>query len=824
MKKALLGLLSVLFLFLHVAQAAEEGELLEPEKAFAFSAKALDAHTLEVRYQVAEGYYLYHDKFKFEVLPKGVTLGTAQLPHGKVKQDEFFGKVETHRGLISIKLPLNRPANINSITLKSTAQGCADLGVCYPPLTQSAKINFAGVKADAQSGLTEPAASKVALLETTSPPAATVTNSAAKSTGALAALKDFGASLSGGSDELLPPEQAFSLTVKASSPDVLSFTLTPSANVYMYKDKIKATLLEGKGVSISKLVLPKGDMKSDPSFGDTEVFHHAITGEIQLQRSANAAQKIALRLDYQGCNEKVGVCYPPLNKRFDVDLANPANGSMVKPLAAVPASSAPSNANGVALPDINSGASTSAIATDAAPTLAGATTADTNAASSSAAGPEDEQSKILRILKTGSIWLIIATFFVIGLGLSFTPCVFPMIPILSGIIAGQGQQITKAKGFVLSLAYVLGMAITYAIAGVIAGKSGGLISAALQNPWVLGSFALVFVILAFSMFGFFELQMPSFIQSRLSESSNKMRGGNLGGVFSMGILSALIVGPCVAAPLAGTLLFISQTGDGWKGGWALFAMAMGMGVPLLAMGIGGGSLLPRAGAWMDAVKAFFGVLLLGVAIWLISPIISALLQMLLWGGLLIVSSIYLSALDPLAVNASGFKKFWKGVGIIALITGAAFIVGALSGNRDVLQPLAGMRASAGLVGASAAADEGHLKFERVKSVAELDQRIAAAKGKPVMLDFYADWCVSCKEMERFTFSDPKVQARLKDAVLLQADVTANSDADKALLKRFHLFGPPGMIFFDHNGAEQSYRVIGYEPPEKFLNTLNTVLK
>jgi thiol:disulfide interchange protein DsbD len=341
----------------------------------------------------------------------------------------------------------------------------------------------------------------------------------------------------------------------------------------------------------------------------------------------------------------------------------------------------------------------------------------------------------------------------------------------------------------------------------------------------LGSFAVVFVVLSFSMFGFFELQMPSFIQSRLTESSNKIKGGNLGGVFIMGALSALIVGPCVAAPLAGALLYISQTGDAWLGGWSLFALSLGMGAPLIVVGVAGGALLPRAGGWMNAVKAFFGVLLLGVAIWLISPVISSLLHMLLWAALLIISAIYLHALDPLPPNASGFKKFWKGWGVISLVIGVSLAIGALSGSRDILQPLAGIRVgSAGSGAAIAAPIEHGLKFERVKSVAELETRIQAAKGKQVMLDFYADWCVSCKEMERFTFNDPKVQARLKDVVLLQADVTANSDADKALLKRFKLFGPPGIIFFNKEGVEQQARVIGYQAPEKFLQSLDSALK
>ena len=395
-----------------------------------------------------------------------------------------------------------------------------------------------------------------------------------------------------------------------------------------------------------------------------------------------------------------------------------------------------------------------------------------------------------------------------------------MIPILSGIIVGQGASLTKTRGFFLSLAYVLGMAITYAAAGVAAGLSGTLISAALQNPWVLGGFALVFVALAFSMFGFYELQLPNSVQSKFSDASNKVKGGSLFGVFIMGALSAVIVGPCVAAPLAGALLYIGQTGNVWLGGGALFAMAMGMGVPLLLVGLSAGALLPRAGGWMSAVKSFFGVLLLGVAIWLISPVISALVHMLLWAALLIISAIYLHAIDPLPTTASGFARFWKGVGVILLAGGLALLIGALGGNRDILQPLAGFKSSGG--GAAAVA---HLNFERVKSVAALEERIKQANGKYVMLDFYADWCISCKELERFTFSDARVQAKLKDVVLLQADVTANNADDAALLKKFGIFGPPGIIFFDKSGNEiRAARVVGEQSADKFLQGLNAHLR
>ncbi len=749
---------ALFLLFPLFAHAVEEGELLEAEKAFAFSAKVLDANTLELRYQIANGYYMYRDKFKFQIEPGEVAAGVPQLPPGKVKQDEFFGKVETYRGALVFKLPLNRAGSAKqAITLKATSQGCADLGVCYPPLTQTARLTLPAAAA-------EPASSS----------------------GALSALKDLSLDL-GGASELLPPDQAFKVSAKAKDANTLLVEFVPAKTYYLYRDKFKFSLVDAKGVSVAGVKLPKGEEKVDPNFGKTEVYHNKVVAEIAL---TGGARKVTLEAAYQGCTEK-GVCYLPLTKRFDLSL--PAGG--------VAETSAP-------------------VTAEQAPAQAAPAPSQTTAATAAESG--DESSQIAQIFKGGSFWFIIASFFGFGLLLALTPCVFPMIPILSGIIVGQGKQITHMQGFVLSLAYVLGMAITYAIAGVVAGLSGALISAALQNPWVLGTFALIFVALSFSMFGFYELQMPNFIQSRFTEASNKMKGGNLVGVFVMGVLSAVIVGPCVAAPLAGALLYIGQTRDVLLGGSALFSMAMGMGVPLLLVGVAGGTLLPRAGGWMNAVKSFFGVMLLGVAIWLISPVISALAHMLLWAALLIVSAIYLHALDPLPPNASGFKKFWKGVGVISLVVGVSLAIGALSGSRDLLQPLAGLRASAGVGTAVAATDHG-LKLERVKA-ADFEARLAAAKGKPVMLDFYADWCVSCKELERFTFTDPKVQARLAGVTLLQVDVTANTDADKALLKRFNLFGPPGIIFFDANGAEQKARVVGYQAPEKFLKTLDSALK
>lgn len=751
--------ISLLLCFPLFANAMVEGELLEPEQAFKFSARVLDADTIEVRYQIAEGYYLYRDKFKFETTSADTALGTAQLPPGKIKQDEYFGRVETYRHDVKINLPLKRtnPA-AQEVSLKAISQGCADAGVCYPPVAQEIVLKLAAAQP------------------------------APEATGALATLKQFGSSLGSSGNDFLPPEVAFKLDVKIKDDHTLLADFNVAPSYYLYRDKISFSLKNAAGVTISKVVLPAGDIKTDPNFGKTEVYHQPFQAIIDLKRDTPQAAKLILVASFQGCSEK-GVCYPPISKTFNLSLAGTTEMENIAPSQPAPA----------------------AIETPAAPL------ASTDL-------PQSESSRIEDLFKGGNFWLIISAFFGAGLLLAFTPCVFPMIPILSGIIAGQGQHLTKGRAFVLSLSYVLGMAITYALVGIAAGLSGSLLSAALQNPWVLGTFAMVFVVLAFSMFGFYELQLPSAIQSKFSNASNQMKGGSTVGVFVMGVLSAVIVGPCVAAPLAGALLYIGQTHNVVLGGSALFAMALGMGVPLILVGVSAGTLLPKAGGWMNAVKSFFGVLLLGVAIWLISPVISEVVHMLLWAALLIVSAIYLKAIDPLPPTAHGFSKFWKGVGIIALIAGISLLVGALSGNRDILQPLGSFRTSAAATLSGGSPAE-HLQFERIKTVAELEARIKQANGKYVMLDFYADWCVSCKELERFTFSDPRVMAKLKDVVLLQADLTANSVDDKALLKKFSLFGPPGIIFFDKSGNEvKAARTIGYMPPDSFLSNLDNVLR
>jgi thiol:disulfide interchange protein DsbD len=626
-----------------------------------------------------------------------------------------------------------------------------------------------------------------------------------KSSGILSELKQLGTNFTQNEQELLPPDQAFKLTVKVRSADTLIAEFEPTKNYYLYKDKI-AFKPESKGTLIEKISLPQGKMKNDPTFGKTEVYYKPFQAVISLKREISASNQLTLAATYQGCNEPIGVCYAPIDKVIKLTL--PAAKAAVGMIA-------------------DSVSNDATAATDFIRTKQADPTSELFRFSDNRRSVESESIKINKMFEGGNFWLILTSFFGIGLLLSFTPCVFPMFPILSGIIVNRGKHLTKSHGFILALAYVMGMSLTYSAAGVAAGLSGAMLSAALQNAWVLGGFALVFVTLSLSMFGFYELQLPSSLQSKLSEEAGHLKGGHITSVFGMGALSALIIGPCVAAPLAGALLYISQTRDVVLGASALFAMALGMGVPLLLLGASAGAFLPKAGPWMESVKRFFGVLLLGVAIWLISPVIPAAIHMLMWAALLIISAIYLHAVDSLPARSSGFRKFLKGIGIIALLFGIALLAGALSGSRDILQPLAKINL-AGInennTNKTSIIESQHLPFQRVDSLAELNKRIAESQNKYVMLDFYADWCISCKEMERFTFTDAEVKNRLRDVVLLQVDVTENTIDDEALLKYFKLFGPPGILFFDRHGREiYDARTIGYQNKEDFLAILNAVL-
>lgn len=563
-------------------------------------------------------------------------------------------------------------------------------------------------------------------------------------------------------DEVLAPDAAFQVNVVAQDKHTVRADFTIAPGHYLYKERFGFEILSANAV-INRSELPEGVAKDDPTFGVTEVYYDYTTALLYLDEGASFP--INLQITYQGCSAS-GLCYAPIRKTFTID----ANGVIAETVsqAAKPASSSK-------VSSVN--------------------------------------DKIGNLLKDGKLWLIVAGFFGFGLLLSLTPCVLPMIPILSSIIVG-GKKFSRLHTFNLSLAYTLGMALTYTLIGIAAGLSGQMLSAALQNAWALGFGALVFILLALSMFGLYELQLPSAFESRIANLTNRIKGGHFLGVFLMGALSALILSPCVAAPLAAALLYISQTHDVVLGGVALFALSMGMGVPLLLIGASAGSLLPKAGPWMTGVRNFFGVLMLAMAVWLISPLLPSGLQLTLWAALLIVPAIYMHALDALPPGHHQWLKFWKGIAIVMLVLGITLLIGAMSGAKSPLQPLAGLR------GVAVSSEKMHLPFKQVKTVAELESSIEAADGKMVMLDFYADWCVACKELELFTFSDPRVQAALKDAVLLQADVTKNTEDDAALLKRFGLFGPPGIIFFDRSGQElHDLKVIGFQNADEFLMTL-----
>ena len=570
--------------------------------------------------------------------------------------------------------------------------------------------------------------------------------------------------------DLLPPLEAFKPSAHALDGQTIEVRFVIANGYYLYRDKFRFDV-ESAGFSLSSPVFPQGQEKQDETFGKIEVYYDTVLIRLPVERQSSGTLPVVLKIKSQGCAD-VGVCFPPQTQVVRLELPNPA----------------PISAPALALPPV----------VESPEPLA-----------------NDESGRISQFLKTGSYGVVLASFFGFGLLLALTPCVFPMIPILSGIIVGARRDAVRAtapRSFLLSLAYVLGMATTYAAVGVAAGLSGTLLSTSLQTPWVLGATALLLVVLSFSMFGFYELQLPTFLRGKINERAPS-QGGSLSRVALMGAFSVLVVSPCIAAPLAGALLYIGQSGNAWLGGLALFCLALGMGVPLLALGLSAGALLPKAGAWMENIKRVCGVLLLGTAIWIASPLVPIAGQLAAWASLLIISAVALRATDPLLPQATYAARFWKGVGVILLLLGIALMIGALSGAPSVWQPLAGLKSATTQTLPRRA-------FERVRSIDELDARLASAQ-KPVLLDFYADWCVTCQEMEQFTFSDARVQAKIADWILLKVDVTANTVDDKALLSRFSLFGPPATLFFDAKGSERrDVRVIGFQNAQNFLKTLN----
>jgi len=567
-------------------------------------------------------------------------------------------------------------------------------------------------------------------------------------------------------EDFLDPKEAFIARVQAVDAQTLEVNFTIAQSYYLYRDKFR---FAADGILTGTPVFPKGREKNDENFGQVEVYYDRVSIRLPVERVSSGPLAVRLKVTSQGCADG-RLCYPPQHQQFSIEL--PA-AELAPPAATAPPLPFP--------------------------------------ATSSA----DESSILFRALQNKGFWANIALFFVAGLGLALTPCVFPMIPILSGIIAGQGHRASRGRSLALSIMYVLGMAVTYAVAGVIAGLSGTLLSSLMQDAWVLSAFAFIFVILAFSMFGFYQLQLPSSLQSKLSEEAGHFANGRGPGLFIMGSLSALIVGPCVAAPLAGALLYIGQTGNAVLGGTALFALALGMGAPLIAVGLSAGTLLPRAGPWMQAVNRIFGVVLLAIALWLVSPLLPPSLVMVGWAALFIIPAAFLHALDPLPPASKPAQRLMKGLGILLLLTGAALLAGALSGSRNPWQPLAGLFGNQQNT-------PNPLPFERVSSLPELETRLQKA-NKAVMLDFYADWCADCQRIERETFADAKVRAKLSGFLLLKADITASSDADRQLLAHFGLYGPPALLFFDTRGKEIG-RLVGFQDTPAFVKAVARIEK
>jgi thiol:disulfide interchange protein DsbD len=717
--------LAGIMLMLAATAAAAAEEILKPEEAFRYAVSAT-RDEITVRWTIEPEHYLYRERMGYAAATPGVELGEARLPPGKPYEDEFFGPMEIYRGSVVARVPIVAlPPDTASFELEIRSQGCADIGLCYPPQKWLAKVDL--------------------------PPAG--------GGGSLGRL--LGSAPAPAADAPLAPDDAFQPVVDVLDPFRIAVTWRIADGYYLYRDSLKVT---GSGAAEpGPPAIPAGTPKWDEHFGDVEVFYEEARLEVPLARATPAAGVLDLQLGFQGCKEN-SICYPPGVVAVRLDLPEATAAATILP----PAGGAP---------------------------------------------PMAEQDRLSQLIIEGNLGFVLATFLGLGLLLAFTPCVLPMVPILSGIIAGEGAACTTRRAFLLSLTYVLGMALTYTIAGAGFAAAGAQVQAVLMKPWIIVAVAVLFVVLALAMFGVYELQMPAAIQSRLAQASDRQRRGTFFGTAVMGALSALVVTTCVAPPLVATLTVIGTSGDVLRGGLSLFAMSMGMGLPLLVIGTSAGRLLPRVGMWMNKVKGAFGFMMLGLAVWMLERLLPGAVTLALWGLLVFTAGVFLGAFTTLMPDAGASQKLGKAFGLVAALYGVAMLAGAMAGASDPLQPL--RFAGSPLAGGNR---EAHIEFQRIKTVADLEATLARARAdsRPVMVDFYADWCVSCKEMERYTFTDSEVHAALDGTVLLQADVTANDEQDQALLRYFGIFGPPTIVFYGVDGAElPAYRVVGYMPAAEF---------
>ena len=742
MNKALMACLGLFMALMgatsSLAQISPE-DLLPVDDAFALAHQRV-GDELVLDWAIAPGYYLYRHAFK--VNSTEARLGDPQIPQGTVTTDEFFGETETYRGAVRVVVPiLETPTGPFEVTV--TSQGCADLGVCYPPH----RVRFMAEAHEAMPANDALWASPSALG---------------------GALDGVLGGVLGDQGGALPAEQAFQVEAIATGPASVLVRLRSQPQYYIYRDSLGFSVTTD-GVRVVGFEAPQAKPMVDEYFGETSVYFDEVEIPVRLSRSETQAQPIEMVIDFQGCLTD-GICYPPMSRAIALDLP-PGLGD--EPDSGV--------ASGVSVFSPPVGL--------------------------------QEQDRLAQALSQTPL-LALALFLVAGMLLAFTPCVFPMVPILSGLIAGEGDQINTGRAFRLSVIYVLSMALVYTAFGVVAGVFGQNLQAVFQHPAVLIAFSALFVLLSLAMFGFYELQLPSAVQTKLNELSNRQAGGTWLGAAIMGGLSALVVGPCVAPALMGALIYIGQTGDAVLGGAALFSMAIGMGIPLVIWGTSAGRWLPRAGAWMNAVKAVFGVGLLGLAIWMLERILPAAVVMALWGSLLIGCAVYLGALTRLAPDVSGWTKLWQALGVILLLLGVVQWLGALSGGRDWTRPL-GHWQSGSVQSISAP------QFVKLDTLDQVQAAIDAAPG-PVFLDFYADWCVDCIRMERRTFVDPDVGAAMGAFSLIKVDVTDYNEDHQAILGHFGLIGPPAMLFFADGVELMDQRRFGFMPPAEFLDHLNQV--
>jgi thiol:disulfide interchange protein DsbD len=735
MTKSLLNLMLFLVLSAGSLAHAQDDEPKKPEAVYRYA--AFDTgDAIEVDWAIDDGYYLYRNKLAFESATDGIVFSAAQLPQGLPHEDEFFGKQQIYRENFYVRIPYQvKGERPESLDLVIKSQGCWDGGLCYPPQIWTEAVE-----------LRQPAQEKLDL--------ATVGQ-----TGGLGGLGD---------SEFVPVDEAFKPILIPIDGNTVEVSFEVLEGYYLYKDKISVNALSDN-VQLGKLDLPTGKVKFDEFFGESEVYFDDVFATLPLARATPDSMELELEVNFQGCAEG-GLCYPPTTRVVSTTLPE---ATAVTDLAA--------------LPDRNQ--------------------------------PVSEQGRLAQVITQSSIWVTVGVFFLAGLGLAFTPCVLPMVPILSGIIAGEGDNVSPSRGFFLAFIYVMGMALVYTAAGVAAAAAGLQLQATFNQPWVLILFSGLFVFLAIGMFGAFDLQMPSSIQSRLATVSGNQQSGTAIGAFVMGALSALVVTACVAPALIAALTVMAQSGDMLRGGTALFAMSLGMGAPLLAVGAAQGQLLPKAGPWMVAVKGAFGFMFLGLAVWMLSRILPGGVTLALWAVLVFMAGVFMGGLTSLGPDSSIAQKLGKGFGLLAILYGLLLFLGSLSGGTNPLKPLASVSFGGGMM----AIEEEHLEFQRIKTVADLDREIeaAAAAGKTAMLDFYADWCVSCIEMEEYTFTDAGVQAALADTIVLQADVTANDEQDQELLQRFGVFGPPTIIFFGTDGQQRhGYEVVGFMKAQDFTDHVN----